>query len=165
LLLPNGVHFLAFPRAPGRVTRLNPKLENPGIARTKMWRVTLSSRMWCLRSEFESSAGFQPAVSQVFNLQAVRTIASDPIALNRANLDYCSSGTRQTPKNHGAHEELKPFGCNLRRPKRNPKETEKADTAVPDDFMLQLTIKASKALKCRIGIFKRLWALQIRFER
>jgi hypothetical protein len=30
------------------------------------------------------SAGFQPAVSQVFNLQGGRTVAGDPIALNRA---------------------------------------------------------------------------------
>jgi len=38
--------------------------------------------MFFLRSESESSAGFQPAVSQVFNLQGIRT--GDLIASNRA---------------------------------------------------------------------------------
>jgi hypothetical protein len=41
-------------------------------SQNQMRRITLSSPMWRLRSESESSAGFQPAVSQVFNLHRDR---------------------------------------------------------------------------------------------
>jgi len=91
--------------------------------------ITLSLRMWCLSSEAESSAGFQPAVSQDFILQTEQTcltVQINSITMQVKNLRYgpadagrytfgptsaieASGPQRQTPKNHMAREELKPF--------------------------------------------------------
>jgi hypothetical protein len=94
--------------------------------------ITLSLRMWCLSSEAESSAGFQPAVSQDFILQTeqtCQTVLINSITMQVKNLRYgpadarrrgtlrlratldlgSSETTRQTPKNHAARTELKRF--------------------------------------------------------
>jgi hypothetical protein len=106
--------------------------------------------MVLLRSESESSAGFQPAVSQVFNLQGVRT--GDLIASNRAfwsvesseisskrrvcRMKSCDTvphtradagryafgptSTIKAPKNHAARKELKPFWMQFKKDKAEP---------------------------------------------
>ena len=97
--------------------------------------------MFLLRSEAESSADFQSAVSQDCILQTDQNcrstqVSSDAVQITtlryspadarrrgtlrvRATLDHGSSGTTQISKNDRAQDVTKPFGMQLKRDEAN----------------------------------------------
>src|SRR6185369_2955654 len=98
--------------------------------------------MFFLRSESESSAGFQPAVSQDFIQPADRTcqtVQVNAIGLQVKNLRHSRTGVlryafgltltneapeapEKPPKNHVAPKELKPFCMQFKKDGANPRK-------------------------------------------